>query len=599
MASGDSTAIPIKEQAYRVTFPILDADGDLVTGAAGLDSEISKDGGTFADVTAEATEIATASGMYYLDLTSGEMNADTVALIVKTTTTGAKTTPIVLYPAESTDIPVNLTAIGGVVQSLTDFKDFVDNGYDPDNNKVQSDLIYIHGTALTETDGQLAAAFKKLFDVATPLLVASDVMVGTDAAALATTALTNATWTDAKAVHLDADISGRAPSGEYDTQMGYVPSNLGDVATATELNNAHGAGSWATATSVTVSDKTGFSLSTAGIKAVWDQLTNALTTVGSVGKLLVDNINATISSRNATTPPTVGEIRTEMEGVGTKLADVLDDVTGLDGDVMRGTDLSALASDAAVNSVLAASIITVVNQTTFGLNAGSSSFNAYNQMSVVIYDNSNYNEASVRKVVDWDLISKVMYIDSAPDFTAVIGDTVKIFESFDMSTLALATTALSDATWTDAKAGYLDAAITSRNAITPNTVVPDAAGTAATLHGITDGKVDNVQTDATGIKDKTDNLPSGMAKNVAVPKFEVFMVLSLDHITAATGKTVTGIISKDGGSFAALANSITEVSNGTYILADGLTQDERNADVSTLIFTADDCDDLVITIISS
>ncbi len=47
---------------------------------------------------------------------------------------------------------------------------------------IKSDLTHIHGTALTETAGQLAAAFKKLFDVATPTLVASDVMVGTDGA---------------------------------------------------------------------------------------------------------------------------------------------------------------------------------------------------------------------------------------------------------------------------------------------------------------------------------------------------------------------------------------------------------------------------------
>lgn len=99
MAATDAKAIPVKGQAYRVTFPILDADGDLVTGAAGLDSEVSKDGGTFADATNEATEIATSSGMYFLDLTATEMDADTVAIIVKTTTTGAKTTPIVLYTA--------------------------------------------------------------------------------------------------------------------------------------------------------------------------------------------------------------------------------------------------------------------------------------------------------------------------------------------------------------------------------------------------------------------------------------------------------------------------------------------------------------------
>lgn len=106
MASTDALPIPRKNVAYRVVFPIWDADGDLVTGAAGLDSEISKDQGTFADCTNEATEIATSSGVYYLDLTSTEMNADCVAIIVKTSTSGAKTTPIILYPQEAADIQV-------------------------------------------------------------------------------------------------------------------------------------------------------------------------------------------------------------------------------------------------------------------------------------------------------------------------------------------------------------------------------------------------------------------------------------------------------------------------------------------------------------
>src|SRR3972149_617767 len=99
MASTDARPVPEKNVAYRVTLPILDADGDLVTGATALDSEVSIDGGTFADATSEATEIATSSGMYFLDLTAGEMNGDTIAIIVKTSTAGAKTTPIVLYTA--------------------------------------------------------------------------------------------------------------------------------------------------------------------------------------------------------------------------------------------------------------------------------------------------------------------------------------------------------------------------------------------------------------------------------------------------------------------------------------------------------------------
>ena len=45
-----------------------------------------------------------------------------------------------------------------------------------------------------------------------------------------------------------------------------------------------------------LTDKAGFSLSTAGIKAIWDQLTAVLTTANSIGKLIVDNLNGTISS---------------------------------------------------------------------------------------------------------------------------------------------------------------------------------------------------------------------------------------------------------------------------------------------------------------
>lgn len=120
MASTDATAIPVKNQAYRVTFPIMDADGDLVTGATGLDSEVSKDAGTFVDVTAEATEIATNSGIYYLDLTATEMNADTVAIIVKTTSSGAKTTVIVLYPQEAGDINVDVTYWNGTAVATPD-----------------------------------------------------------------------------------------------------------------------------------------------------------------------------------------------------------------------------------------------------------------------------------------------------------------------------------------------------------------------------------------------------------------------------------------------------------------------------------------------
>lgn len=108
MAASDARPVPRKNAPYRVVFPILDADGDLVSAAADLDSEVSKDAAAPADCVNEATEIGS-SGMYYLDLTAAEMNADCVVVLVKTSTDGAKTTPIVLYPEEAGDIRANVT----------------------------------------------------------------------------------------------------------------------------------------------------------------------------------------------------------------------------------------------------------------------------------------------------------------------------------------------------------------------------------------------------------------------------------------------------------------------------------------------------------
>jgi len=111
---------------------------------------------------------------------------------------------------------VDLDQIAGVVQSATDLKDLVDTGYDPATHKIQSDLIYIHGSALTETAGQLAAAFTKLFDVAAPLLVASDVMRGTDGA--------NTTVPDAAGV---APTANEVMAGTIDvTTVGNNPTTL-------------------------------------------------------------------------------------------------------------------------------------------------------------------------------------------------------------------------------------------------------------------------------------------------------------------------------------------------------------------------------------
>lgn len=98
VSPNDAHPFPIYNARFRVIFPILDADGDLVTAASTPDSELSQDSGTFADATNEATELATSSGMYYLDLIATEMDTVSTTVIVKTGTAGAKTTPITLHP---------------------------------------------------------------------------------------------------------------------------------------------------------------------------------------------------------------------------------------------------------------------------------------------------------------------------------------------------------------------------------------------------------------------------------------------------------------------------------------------------------------------
>lgn len=91
-----SLPYPIYGVPFGFVLPITEADGDMVTSAAGLDSERSLNGDTLADCTNEATEIG--GGLYYLLLTAAETTADVVSGVTKTSTADAKTTSWSLYP---------------------------------------------------------------------------------------------------------------------------------------------------------------------------------------------------------------------------------------------------------------------------------------------------------------------------------------------------------------------------------------------------------------------------------------------------------------------------------------------------------------------
>lgn len=100
---------PEKNAAFTWYFYIRNKDGDLVTGAAARDAEISKDGGSFTNT--DGTEAEIGEGLYSVALTATEMNADVVALICKTTTNKAKTAAQVIYTTtqQLDDLAVTVT----------------------------------------------------------------------------------------------------------------------------------------------------------------------------------------------------------------------------------------------------------------------------------------------------------------------------------------------------------------------------------------------------------------------------------------------------------------------------------------------------------
>jgi len=135
----------------------------------------------------------------------------------------------------------------------------------------------------------------------------------------------------------------------------------GTITTVTTLTNLPAITSnWLTAAGIAASalngkgdwniGKTGYALSSAGVQAIWDALTSALTTVGSIGKLLVDRIDAAITSRASQT-----SVDTIDDFLDTEVAAILADTNELQTDWADGGRLDlildARASQASVDAI--------------------------------------------------------------------------------------------------------------------------------------------------------------------------------------------------------------------------------------------------------
>jgi len=173
-------------------------------------------------------------------------------------------------------------------------------------------LVQILGTALTETvSGYLAAGFKKLLDVATPVFtLASIIQTGDSYSRIGSAGVGLTNLGDTRIANLDATVSSRlaptVPSRTLDVSTGGEAgldwANVGSPSSSVNLSNTT-TNTVTTALNLTNNnDKTGYDLSAGAITSIWAALTSGLTTSGSIGKLIVDNLNATISSVKALLP---------------------------------------------------------------------------------------------------------------------------------------------------------------------------------------------------------------------------------------------------------------------------------------------------------
>lgn len=275
------------------------------------------------------------------------------------------------------------------------------------------------------------------------------------------------------------------------------------------------------------------------VTAVWAALTSALTTAGSIGKKLSDWVlgsdNKTLLSTDAQSGVTIPTVTT----VGT---------------CTTNSDMVAEAPTA--------------NQNRDAILDDATRFSGAN-IDTTISSRSSHTAANV-----WAVGSRTL-----TSFGTLVADTATAVWAAVTRTL----TGGGDAT--EAKQDTIISDISNLNNVS-TTQVQSSCDSAITANST-----------IVAINAKTANLPSGIKKNVALNDFIFEMVLASDHITPATGLTVTCQIIKDGAAYVDSTNSVTEISAGSYKIS--FTQAEMNYGILAWKFTASTADQKVVVVITS
>jgi hypothetical protein len=310
--NGASGAIFYVSLAPRTANGSWQANPTLAAG----DVQISKDGGALANLTTLPVVTPASSKLVKVTLSQTECNADNLIVIFSDAA-----------GAEWCDLTINLQTVAENFDSLG--TDIAAVQADTDNIQTRLPAALVSGRI--------------------------DASVG----AMATDVLTN---------------TALAASAVTEIQTGLAtPTNItaGTITTVTNLTNAPTAGDFTATmkTSITTAATAAtptVTLAASALAAIWDRLTSALTTVGSIGKLLVDNVNATISSRATQTSVDVVDdfVDPEIANIQSRLPAAL--VSGrMDSSVgAMATGVvtaTAIATDAIGSAQLAASAVTEIN----------------------------------------------------------------------------------------------------------------------------------------------------------------------------------------------------------------------------------------------
>ena len=286
-----------------------------------------------------------------------------------------------------------------------------------------------------------------------------------------------------------ADVAVRVPVALNVTALGNIGIDLANVENPTTVLNLSGTTVKAITDAVTagtVNDKTGYSLTTANIQTIWDVLTTSLTTAGSVGELINTNLDVTVSSRMPTS---------HINATG----GVVDTVTAITNDVG--------VTQTGADKVWASAARSLTDKLGFELSASgvqavwdilTSSLTTVGSAGKLIVDNVDATVSSRMP------ISHINATAGKVDGVALTDTTTTVTDG------AKSATALSNATWTDTKAGYIDTTISSRNSVAPDNVsisniqtqigvagagLTDLGGMSATMKSQVNAEVlDNLQT---------------------------------------------------------------------------------------------------------